>query len=126
MIVLIGMLTGIWDLGSMILMFEAQRDDEEPLRDHGGAAQPGDQADGLDGLHLRQHRRDHPLDRDRALLLQRALLRGTPSLSAFVYTIIPTLFVFFNAFAVNMVLQYKKVGRWKDYLFGERAYIVQS
>jgi hypothetical protein len=25
-----------------------------------------------------------------------------------------------------MVLQYKKVGRWKDYLFGERAYIVLS
>ncbi|OGO66270.1 MAG: hypothetical protein A2029_01325, partial [Chloroflexi bacterium RBG_19FT_COMBO_47_9] len=28
---------------------------------------------------------------------------------AFVYAIIPTLFVFFNIFAVNMVLQYKKV-----------------
>jgi hypothetical protein len=25
-----------------------------------------------------------------------------------------------------MVLQYKKVGRWKDYLFGERVYIVLS
>ncbi len=28
--------------------------------------------------------------------------------------------------SINMVLQYKKVGRWKDYLFGERAYIVLS
>ena len=45
---------------------------------------------------------------------------------AFVYAIIPTLFVFFNIFAVNMVLQYKKVGRWKDYLFGERVYIILS
>jgi hypothetical protein len=45
---------------------------------------------------------------------------------AFVYAIIPTLFVFFNIFAVNMVLQYKKVGPWKDYLFGERAYIILS
>jgi hypothetical protein len=44
----------------------------------------------------------------------------------FVYFIIPTLFVFFNIFAVNMVLQYKKVGRWKDYLFGERVYIILS
>jgi hypothetical protein len=25
-----------------------------------------------------------------------------------------------------MYLQYKKVGRWKDYLFGERMYIVLS
>jgi hypothetical protein len=44
----------------------------------------------------------------------------------FVYAIIPTIFVFFNIFAVNMVLQYKKVGPWKDYLFGERMYIVLS
>lgn len=45
---------------------------------------------------------------------------------AFVYAIIPTLFVFFNIFAVNMVLQYKKVGPWKDYLFGEKVYIILS
>ena len=38
----------------------------------------------------------------------------------------PTLFVFFNIFAINMVLQYKKVGRWKDYLYGERVYIILS
>ncbi len=44
----------------------------------------------------------------------------------FVYAIIPTLFVFFNIFALNMLLQYKKIGRWKDYLFGERMYIVLS
>jgi hypothetical protein len=44
----------------------------------------------------------------------------------FVYAIIPTLFVFFNIFAVNMVLQYKKVGPWKDYLYGERVYIILS
>jgi hypothetical protein len=43
-----------------------------------------------------------------------------------VYAIIPTLFVFFNIFAINMVLQYKKVGPWKDYLYGERVYIVLS
>jgi hypothetical protein len=29
-------------------------------------------------------------------------------------------------FAINMVLQYKKVGRWKDYLFGEAMYILLS
>jgi len=45
---------------------------------------------------------------------------------AFVYAIIPTIFVFFNIFAINMLLQYKKVGRWKNYLFGERVYIILS
>jgi hypothetical protein len=44
----------------------------------------------------------------------------------FVYGIIISLFVFFNCFAVNMVLQYKKVGPWRDYLFGEKVYIILS
>jgi Heliorhodopsin len=45
---------------------------------------------------------------------------------AFVYGIIISLFVFFNCFAVNMVLQYKQVGPWRDYLFGEKVYILLS
>ena len=45
---------------------------------------------------------------------------------AFVYGIVASLFVFFNCFAVNMVLQYKKVGRWRDYLYGEKVYIILS
>lgn len=44
----------------------------------------------------------------------------------FVYGIIISLFIFFNCFAVNMILQYKKVGPWRDYLFGEKVYIVLS
>jgi len=44
----------------------------------------------------------------------------------FVYGIIASLFVFFNCFAVNMVLQYKRVGPWRDYLFGEKVYIILS
>ncbi|MEI7682896.1 MAG: heliorhodopsin HeR [Candidatus Saccharibacteria bacterium] len=32
-------------------------------------------------------------------------------------------FIFFNTFAINMWLQYKKIGPWKDYLYGEKAYI---
>ena len=44
----------------------------------------------------------------------------------FVYGIIISLFVFFNCFAVNMVLQYKRVGPWRDYLFGEKVYILLS
>jgi len=45
---------------------------------------------------------------------------------AFVYWIFVSIFLFFNSFAINMVLQYKKVGPWKDYLFGEAAYVFLS
>ena len=45
---------------------------------------------------------------------------------SFVYWIFVSIFVFFNCFAINMVLQYKKIGPWKNYLFGERAYIILS
>jgi len=45
---------------------------------------------------------------------------------AFVYMIVVIYFILFNSFAVNMVLQYKGVGKWKDYLYGERIYIVLS
>jgi heliorhodopsin len=34
--------------------------------------------------------------------------------------------VFFNVFALNMVLQYRRVGRWRDYLYGERMYMLLS
>lgn len=44
----------------------------------------------------------------------------------FVYGIFISLFVFFNIFALNQWLQYKKVGRWSDYLVGERTYITLS
>lgn len=44
----------------------------------------------------------------------------------FVYWIFVSIFIFFNCFAVNMVLQYKKVGPWKNYLYGEFMYILLS
>ncbi|MBN2853143.1 MAG: heliorhodopsin HeR [Clostridia bacterium] len=44
----------------------------------------------------------------------------------FVYAIVGSYFVFFNLFPINMILQYKKVGKWADYLYGERAYIILS
>ncbi len=45
---------------------------------------------------------------------------------SFVYWIFFSMFLFFNSFAVNMVLQYKKVGKWKDYTYGEKVYIILS
>lgn len=45
---------------------------------------------------------------------------------AFVYAIIVSLFVFFNSFAANMALQYRRIGPWRSYLFGERVYVLLS
>ncbi len=44
----------------------------------------------------------------------------------FVWAIVATYFVAFNTFPINMILQYKKVGKWKNYIYGERTYIVLS
>ena len=44
----------------------------------------------------------------------------------FVYGIFFSLFFFFNCFAVNQWLQYKQIGKWKQYLFGERVYVTLS
>jgi hypothetical protein len=48
---------------------------------------------------------------------------GASTIPTFVYWIYGSLFLFFNCFAINMFLQYKKVGKWKDYIYGERVYI---
>ena len=48
------------------------------------------------------------------------------SVPDFVIAIFITIAIFFNLFAINMYLQYKKIGKWKDYLYGEKMYIVLS
>ena len=48
------------------------------------------------------------------------------SIPGFVYVIIASLFISFNIFAITMVLQYKQVGRWRDYLAGEKTYMILS
>ena len=52
--------------------------------------------------------------------------RAADGVPSFVYGIIVSLFLLFNCFAVNMALQYRRVGPWRNYLFGEEAYIVLS
>ena len=49
-----------------------------------------------------------------------------PEIPGFVIGIIISLFVFFNTFALVQWLQYKQVGKWRDYLRGERSYILLS
>jgi len=53
-------------------------------------------------------------------------LAGAADPPGFVYAIFASLFMFFNVFAVNMLLQYQRVGRWRDYLYGERVYMLLS
>jgi hypothetical protein len=124
MIVLIGMLVGIWDLGTMIVMFGINA------------------AMNLFGIMMELHNQNTTKTNWTAfiygciagiipwIVIMMYFLGALGSAGAeppgFVYAIIPTIFVFFNIFALNMFLQYKKVGPWKNYLFGERFYIVLS
>lgn len=60
------------------------------------------------------------------LYFYNALLAGGDAVPSFVYAIFWSLFIAFNVFSINMILQYAKVGKWKDYLYGEYAYITFS
>ncbi len=51
---------------------------------------------------------------------------GSDGPPGFVYGIIFSLFFFFNTFAINQWLQYRRIGKWSDYLHGETVYIVLS
>ena len=51
---------------------------------------------------------------------------GAEGPPGFVYGIIFSLFFFFNTFAINQWLQYRRTGKWADYVFGETVYIVLS
>jgi len=124
MIVLIGMLIGLWDLGGLILIFALNA------------------TMNLFGIMMELHNQHTTKTNWTAfiygsvagfvpwvvifLYFAGAVGSGDAEPPAFVYAIVPILFVFFNIFAINMVLQYKKIGPWKDYLYGERAYIILS
>jgi hypothetical protein len=55
-----------------------------------------------------------------------AIWESLDDIPTFVIGIVLSIAVVFNIFPINMALQYKKVGRWKDYLYGERFYIFLS
>jgi hypothetical protein len=54
--------------------------------------------------------------------------KGPPEamVPGFVYGIVISLFVLFNVFALVQWKQYRAKGKWADYLYGERRYIVLS
>ena len=54
---------------------------------------------------------------------------GGPSgreVPGFVYGIFISIAFFYNTLDINMWLQYRKVGKWRDYLYGEPMYVVLS
>ena len=53
-------------------------------------------------------------------------LIGSGEVPTFVYGIFFSLFAFFISFAVNQWLQYRQIGPWRDYGFGEQVYLVLS
>jgi len=61
-----------------------------------------------------------------AIALQIAVSESQADVPGFVIAIFVTLLILFNSFAVNMWLQYRRIGRWRDPLFAEKAYLVLS
>ncbi len=51
---------------------------------------------------------------------------STITVPGFVYGIVVSLFIFFMSFALNQWLQYRRVGKWADYGYGEKVYLVLS
>ena len=59
-------------------------------------------------------------------LLSAATETGAAQTPTFVYVIFVTLFLSFNVFAISMILQYGRIGRWRDYIVGEKTYMFMS
>ena len=51
---------------------------------------------------------------------------GAPQVPGFVYGIVVVELVFFFSFGLNQWLQYRGIGRWRDYAYGEKTYLVLS
>lgn len=118
MIVLIAMFAGIWDVAALLAIFGVNS------------------AMILFGVLMERHQ--SPGDPDWSAFVYGTLaglvpwvavavyLANADGAPGFVYGIFVSLFVFFMSFGVNQWLQYRRIGPWRDYVFGERAYIVLS
>ncbi|MFA5308256.1 MAG: heliorhodopsin HeR [Dehalococcoidales bacterium] len=124
MIVLIGMLCGVYDLGALLMAFALtgvmnlcglvmEVHNQTTAKTNWTSYVVGCIAGAVPWVAI-------------AIYFFGSLAKADEGVPKFVYAILPTLFVFFFCFAVNMVLQYKKAGKWRDYIFGERMYILLS
>lgn len=124
MIVVIGMLAGIWDLGTLVALFGLVV------------------VMNLCGL-LMEQRNELTDETDWtpfwvgviagiipwiviAIAFIGSVVASDGEFPTFVIYIYLSIFVFFNLFTLNMALQYLEVSRWKNYLFGEKLYILLS
>ena len=55
-----------------------------------------------------------------------ALGNADEAVPTWVWALFISVFVMFNCFAINQFLQYRGVGRWRNYVYGESVYIVLS
>jgi bacteriorhodopsin len=118
MVVLIGLFVGVRDLAAVIALFAANS------------------AMILFGLLM--ERQQQPGRADWSAFWFGSLIGAAPwvvimiyllqpdQVPGFVYVITVVQLTLFALFAVNMALQYARVGRWRDYRFGEVGYIVLS
>ncbi len=124
MIVVIGMLSGIWDVGTLAALF-------------GLVAVMN-----LSGL-LMEQRNESTDETDWtpywvgvvagaipwiviAVTFIGTVVASGGEFPTFVIYIYVSIFIFFNLFALNMALQYLEVSWWKNYLFGEKMYVLLS
>jgi hypothetical protein len=124
MIVVIGMLSGIWDLGTLAALFGLvavmnlcgllmeQRNERTATVDW-TSYWVGTLAGIVPWIVI-------------AVAIGGSVLASAGSVPDFVIYIYVSIFVFFNLFALNMILQYRETWRWADYRFGELVYVVLS
>lgn len=124
MIILIGALSGVYDASTLLLMFGAtavmnlcglvmERQNRDSENVDWTSFWAGSLAGILPWLVI-------------AIYFLGAATEANNAIPTFVYWIYVSIFIFFMSFALNMYLQYKRVGPWKDYLLGEKMYILLS
>lgn len=119
MVVLIAQLTGIWDFAALAAIFAVNSS--------------------MILFGLVMERREEPETADWTaywsgtfaglvpwVLLGFYIVSAGGGVPGFVYVIYIVQFLLFFSFALNMWLQYRQIGRWRDYIHGEYAYIVLS
>ncbi len=117
MLVLIAFFVGIWDFGALVGLFAVNS-----TMIWFGALQERWVRPGKDNSRL-------PFWFGTAagvvpwLVIATYLLQDPSSVPTFVFAIYGIELLFFWSFGLNQWLQYREVGRWRSYLFGERVYI---
>lgn len=126
MIVLISYLFGIWDIASLVLIFavnfsmnlfgllmEQLNSGKEKKNVKWGPFIWGTVAGLAPWVAI-------------ILFMTGASAEATAQTPWFVWAIVISYFIAFNTFPINMILQYVGKGKWKNYLYGERGYIILS